>query len=252
MAHNTLTGSIIAPDYFGPGYGVQGSNILSGNLSTSDGAAVINVPRVANATNNSILTNVGGDANTLTCESNLTFDGSTLSITGDVTASVGLSASFLYGDGRYLVNITASSGGNGAGIFTEINGTKAYTTSSIGIGSDTAPSHTLSVVGSAFMSGGMIFKRKQISTTYTASTTDYYLGINSNNGVVTVRLPSAANLTDGQTYVIKDEAGAASTNNITILASGSQTIDSQNSVVLESPYGSLSLYCNGIDKYYIF
>jgi len=252
MAHNTLTGTIIAPNYFGPGYGVQGDNILSGNLSTSDGAAVINVPRVSNATNNSILTNVGGDANTLTCESNLTFDGSTLNIVGDLTASVGLSASFLYGDGRYLINITASSGGSGAGIFTEVNGTQAFTTSSIGIGSNTTPTHTLSVAGTAFVSGGMIHKRKQISSTYTASTTDYYLGINSTSGIVAVRLPSAATLADGQTYMIKDEGGAASTNNITIFASGSQTIDGSNSVVLESPYSALGVYCNGVDKFFVF
>ena len=41
-------------------------------------------------------------------------------------------------------------------------------------------------------------------------------------------------------------------NNITILASGSQTIDGQNSVVLESPFASLQLYCNGANKYFIY
>lgn len=78
---------------------------MSGNLSYSDAADVINVPRVSNATNNAILTNVNGDANTITCESNLTFDGDTLNITGDLTASVGISASFVRGDGRYLTNL---------------------------------------------------------------------------------------------------------------------------------------------------
>ena len=51
---------------------------------------------------------------------------------------------------------------------------------------------------------------------------------------------------------MKDEGGVAHTNNITILASGSQTIDGQNSVVLESPYGSIQLFCNGSDKYFIY
>ena len=198
------------------------------------------------------LTNVAGNANTLTCESNLTFDGTTLNITGDLTASVGLSASFLYGDGRYLTNITASSGGSGAGIFTEVNGTQAFTTSSIGVGSEATPTHTLSVRGGSFLSGGVIHKRTQISTTYTASTTDYYLGVNSTNGVVSVRLPDAAVCADGQTFIFKDEGGAGKTNNITISASGSQTIDGSNSVVLESSYGAFALYCNGIDKFFIF
>ena len=52
--------------------------------------------------------------------------------------------------------------------------------------------------------------------------------------------------------IIKDEGGEAGTNNITILASGSQTIDGENSLVLESSYASLSLYCNGVNRYYVY
>ena len=81
-------------------------HLLSGNLSTSDAGEVINVPRVTNATNNSIITNVGGDANSLTCESNLKFDGTTLSVVGDLSASINVSAS-LYGDGSNLINVKA-------------------------------------------------------------------------------------------------------------------------------------------------
>jgi len=56
---------------------------------------------------------------------------------------------------------------------------------------------------------------------------------------------------NGQTYVVKDEGGNANSNNITILASGAETIDGKNSIVLESPYASVQLYCNGINKYFI-
>jgi hypothetical protein len=80
--------------------------IVSGNLSTSDGANIINVPRVYNATNNSLLTNVNGDANTITCETNLTFDGDTLNVVGDISASIGISASVL-GD-RYIFQAAQS------------------------------------------------------------------------------------------------------------------------------------------------
>ena len=114
MAYNQLSGTVIAPDYFGPGDGKPGNNILSGNLSTSDGANIINVPRVANATDNSIVTNVGGNANTLICESNLKFDGSTLNVTGDVTASIGVSASYFEGDGSRLTGVATSGGTIGA------------------------------------------------------------------------------------------------------------------------------------------
>ena len=114
MAYNTLSGTVIAPDYFGPVPGGTLSNIISGNLGKSDGSQVVNVPRVSNATDNSIITNVGGNANTLIAESNLKFDGSTLSVTGDITASVGISASVFIGDGSRLTGISSSGGTIGA------------------------------------------------------------------------------------------------------------------------------------------
>jgi hypothetical protein len=110
MAYNTLSGTVTAPDRFVPRYKFGPYPIISGNLSTSDASQVINIPRVTNATNNSIITNVGGDANTLTCESNLLFDGTTLSVTGDISASVGISASVFIGDGSRLTGVTSSGG----------------------------------------------------------------------------------------------------------------------------------------------
>lgn len=198
MAYNAVSGTLIAAQNYLPASGSLVANILSGNLSTSDGASVINVPRVANATNNSIITNIGGDANTLTCESNLKFDGSTLDVTGDVSGS---------GQAKF---------------------------------------------GSLQIAGGLKLKRRTVTATATASASDYYIGTDSTAGAISIRLPNAGTLSDGQAYVIKDESGAASTNNITILASGSQTIDGQNSVVLESPFASLQLYCNGTNKYFIY
>ena len=109
MAYNALTGTVIAANKYLPSALVI-NNIVSGNLSTSDGSSIINVPRVSNATNNSILTNVDGDANSLTCESNLKFDGSTLSVTGHLTSSLSISASVYYGDGSMLSGISSSGG----------------------------------------------------------------------------------------------------------------------------------------------
>jgi hypothetical protein len=111
MAYNILSGTVIAAQSYIPNDLVYG-NIVSGNLSTSDAASVINVPRVSNATNNAILTNVGGDANTLTCESNLTFDGDVLTVTGELTASLGISGSYFMGDGSRLTGVATSGGGS--------------------------------------------------------------------------------------------------------------------------------------------
>ena len=107
MAYNNMSGTVFLPAELRPRLDVTYANILSGNLSTSDAADVVNVPRVSNATNNSLITNVGGDANALTCESNLTFDGSKLNIVGDLSASLNVSASAFYGDGSHLINVRA-------------------------------------------------------------------------------------------------------------------------------------------------
>ena len=49
------------------------------------------------------------DADEATVESNLTFDGSTLTVTGDVSASSNISGSAFYGDGSNLSNLPAGS-----------------------------------------------------------------------------------------------------------------------------------------------
>ena len=84
MAYNNLSGTVLLPEELLKIEGVN-AGIVSGNLSTSDGSDVINIPRVSNATDNSLVTNVGGDANTLTCETNLTFDGTTLGLVGEMS-----------------------------------------------------------------------------------------------------------------------------------------------------------------------
>ena len=265
MAYNTLSGTVLTPQEFIPGNLMVG-NIVSGNLSTSDAASVINVPRVTNATNNALLTNVGGDANTLTCESNLPFDGSVLTIAGQLTASVGISASYLEGDGSRLTGL--ATGGSGDGIFTTLNASNAYVTSSLNIGGTALPTHKVVVSGSisssvnmsasAFygnaltLAGGLSLSRIAVTSNITASQNNYYFGVDTTSTAVEIRLLDASALQNGQTYVVKDEGGNANNNNITILASGSQTIDGQNSVVLISPHASIQLYCNGSNKYFIY
>ncbi len=266
MAHNTLKGRVIAPAVFQ----APADGILSGNLSTSDAAEVINVPRVSNATNNAILTNVGGDANSIVCESNLTFDGDTLNVVGDITASAGasilgtlhvsssvamqvtgavyfntaISSSTFYGDGSNLINVKAD--------HVVAEGPRYSIQFHDPTDGDLTGSATFLFESDILkLGGGLKLNRRSITSIYTASATDYYIGVDSSGGTISLRLPDASTLSDGQTYVVKDEGGVAHTNNITIVASGSQTIDGQNSVVLESPYAALQLYCNGSNKYFI-
>jgi hypothetical protein len=98
---------------------------------------------------------------------------------------------------------------------------------------------------------GLILKRRQISSTITASATDYFIGISASANL-DIRLPPASALSSGQALIFKDENGSAGTHTILILASGSQKIDDYSSIRLESPFAAVNVYSNGSDKYFIF
>ena len=74
----------------------------------------------------------------------------------------------------------------------------------------------------------------------------------SGNAAIDIRLPSAGGYTAGQYFTVKDESGGADTKNITILTSGSQTIDGASSIIIESPYAAVNIYSNGTDKFFIY
>lgn len=168
---------------------------------------------------------------------------------------VPLTASAYLYVGKYLDdkinNISGSGGSSGGGIFTEVNNSQAFTTSSINVGSNATPTQTLNVKGTTELSGGLIHKRVTKTGSYTVQVTDYFVGLDSTNAEISITMPDAANTSDGQIWIFKDEGGVAHTNNISISGSGSQTIDGQNTVILESPYASIQLYSNGTDKFYI-
>ena len=130
-----------------------------------------------------------------------------LTVTGDISASLNISASAFYGDGSNLTGISA---------------------------------------------GGNTFSRAEVtSTPYTASSSDYYIGVNTGSAAI-VQLPLASTLDSGQTFIVKDESGNASLYNITVQTSGSDVIDGQSNQTIESDYGSISLYSNGTDRFFIF
>ena len=101
------------------------------------------------------------------------------------------------------------------------------------------------------IAGGFSYGRTAVTTTVTASTSDKILGV-SGSSALEIRLPSAGDYSAGQFFTIKDESGFADSNNITIITSGSQTIDGPSSIVLESPSAAVHLYSNGTDKFFIY
>ena len=105
--------------------------------------------------------------------------------------------------------------------------------------------------GNTSWTNSVSYSRDTVSSTITASVTSSILGV-SGTTAIDIRLPSAADYSSGQNFIIKDESGAADLKNITIITSGSQTIDGQTSIILESPYAAVNLYSNGTDKFFIY
>jgi len=85
------------------------------------------------------------------------------------------------------------------------------------------------------------------SGTYTVQSTDYIIGCDIDG--ITVSLPSCSSVGAGKTYIIKDQAGSASSSNITISPSGTQKIDGQSSRTLTVSYGSVRIYTDGSNWY---
>jgi hypothetical protein len=102
------------------------------------------------------------------------------------------------------------------------------------------------------ISTGVVFNRVSVTSNYTITKSNYIIGVDSTGGSVTVTLPDAGTLSSGQVFVVKDEGGDAFNNNILISASGSQKINNTNTAVLQVPYVSIQLYCDGTSKFFIF
>ena len=152
------------------------------------------------------------------------------------------------------VDLTVGSGGgSGDGIFTEIDGSSAFVTSSLTIGANSNPTHTLTLVGNSHLSGGVCHNRLHTTENYTITVSDYYVGVDTTSNPVTLTLPAANSTTSGQTFVIKDEAGEAHSNNITVhISIDGNTIDGADSVILESPFAAVSIYSNGLTGYFVY
>ena len=99
--------------------------------------------------------------------------------------------------------------------------------------------------------GGINYSRTAVTATITASTSARILGVSA-SAAIEIRFPAASGYSAGQFFTIKDEAGNANANNITILTTGAETIDGSTSIILESPHAAVNIYCDGSSKFFIY
>ena len=99
--------------------------------------------------------------------------------------------------------------------------------------------------------GGIDYSRTAVTSTTTSSASDRILGVSA-SAALEIRLPAASGFTAGQHFIVKDEAGNANTNNITILTTGADTIEGTKSIILESPFAAVNIYSDGSSKFFIY
>lgn len=88
------------------------------------------------------------------------------------------------------------------------------------------------------------------ATNYTVLLTDFTIGVTSTAAARTITLPSAAIAGVGHRYIIKDESGGALINNITV-ASTSGNIDGSATFVINTNYGSITVYSDGTNWFIV-
>ena len=99
---------------------------------------------------------------------------------------------------------------------------------------------------------GLIYNRVAVSSSYSVSKENHIIGVDSTSAPVTITLPDASIVGNGQVFVIKDEGGASYSNNIIIQASGSQKINGANTAVLNTPYTAIHIYGNGQNNFFTY
>jgi len=227
------------------GHMTAGGDITaSANISASafygDGSSLTGITTAPAGATTQIQFNDSGD---FAASSDFTFDGTTVAITGDLTASANISASSFYGDGSNLTGVTASAvevaDGPVGSLQFRVN------TPVSGEISGSASILYNSANNNLTVDSGLIHARTAIVTSHTASASEYFLAVTDTPTAIEL---NATLFAEGQVLVIKDESGNASTSDTILLdPSGSQTIDGESVAHIESPYGSVLIYSNGTD-----
>jgi len=181
---------------------------------------------------------------------NVTLVGSTLFLTGNMVVSGNIEAHGFDIIQTSLIEINQS----GSSALGNSNDDTHHFTGSVSVFSSSTDLFAVDVENKRTkIKTGLILNRTAITSNYSVLVSDYYVGIDTATptAAITASLPPAESLQSGQTFVFKDEGGSAHQYSILIKPSGSQKIDNQNQLVLESPHASLTIYTDGASKFFI-
>ena len=230
---------------------IQNMGEVVRNGGGGDGQIKITGPGRANATPNldKGYLFVGDDTNCSTADNTLFISSSAnlvginntnpdhaLSVTGDISASINISASSFYGDGSNLTGLTAGSPG-GSDTDLQFNSGSTFSGSA-----KISYDYTLGLL-SYKQIGVRRIPSESKTTNFTAGYEMIYT-VDSTGSAITASLPGidpAGTSLVGMTYTIKDVGGSGSTNNIRIQPRGSEKIDGASAAKIATDYGSMIL-----------
>jgi hypothetical protein len=189
---------------------------------------------------------IGGWTNTVTDINSGIFVGDTCSVSGENSVIIGGVGSSVTGDISYALGRRAKNNHNGTYVFSD-NEDSDFSSSadkqfimrfSGGVGVGTAsPNSQLHIGGS--------FAVERLALAASGNSDDeVIIGVTDTSSPRTVTIQTA-DIVTGRIFIIKDESGAAGTNNITIATQAAQNIDGVGTATISSNYGSIRLYSDG-------
>lgn len=99
---------------------------------------------------------------------------------------------------------------------------------------------------------GYVIKRVTTLTNYTATGSDYLIGVGSRTSSIVITLPDSLITGSAQVYIIKDEGGVSSAGSIVVDASGAQAVDNLANYTINTNFASVSVYNGGAGSWYIY
>ncbi len=106
------------------------------------------------------------------------------------------------------------------------------------------------ILAPSVQAGIEVRNRTVVSGSYSMATDDYFIGLQATQNL-TVTLPDASTLFNGQIFVIKDEAENADVYTLDIVPQANQFIENRTSLTLSSPGSAINIYCDGQSKFFI-
>jgi hypothetical protein len=136
-------------------------------------------------------------------------------------------------------------------------GYKVFKSTPITLGDQiiTEPRTNLGFVSASLIKAdGTILNRIEVTGTYTINHAQYFIGVQTHiiTSSVHIYLPKAETSTGGRTFIIKDEGGMSDTNNIIVHIVNGDTVDGEQFVIIESPYASLNVYTDGVNRWFVY